>query len=108
MTNLEQIKSELRSLDVEVLLELFYNVSDHIISRDLNDWLYNENPREIVRMMEYGDCKVEDDYFSIDEYGNLKSYSEKELKTVILEYHSDEIAEYLVKNPDQLREYLNV
>ena len=56
MTNLEQIKSELRSLDVEVLLELFYNVSDHIISRDLNDLLYNENPREIVRMMEYGDC----------------------------------------------------
>ena len=106
MTNLEQIKSELRSLDVEVLLELFYNVSDHIISRDLNDLLYNENPREIVRMMEYGDCKVEDDYFSIDEYGNLKSYSEKELKTVILEYHSDEIGEYLVKNPDQLREYL--
>ena len=52
MTNLEQIKSELRSLDVEVLLELFYNISDHIISRDLNDLLYNENPREIVRMME--------------------------------------------------------
>ena len=108
MTNLEQIKSELRSLDVEVLLELFYNVSDKIISRDLNDLLYNENPREIVRMMEYGNCEVEDDYFSIDDYGNLKSYSEKELKTVILEYYSDEIAEYLIKNPDQLREYLNV
>ena len=58
-------------------------------------------------MMEYGDCKVEDDYFTINEYGNLKSYSEKELKTVILEYYSDEIAEYLVKNPDQLREYLD-
>ena len=108
MTNLEQIKSELRSLDTEVLLELFYNVSDHIISRDLNDLLYNENPREIVRMTEYGNCKVEDDYFSIDDFGNLKSYSEKELKTVILEYYSDEIAEYLIKNPDQLREYLNV
>ena len=108
MTNLEQIKSELHSLDVEVLLELFYNVSDKIISRDLNDLLYNENPREIVRMMEYGNCEVEDDYFTIDDYGNLKSYSEKELKTVILEYYSDEIAEYLIKNPDQLREYLNV
>ena len=78
MTNLEQIKSELHSLDVEVLLELFYNVSDKIISRDLNDLLYNENPREIARMMEYGDCKVEDDYFTIDDYGNLKSYSQKE------------------------------
>ena len=108
MTNLGQIKSELRSLDVEVLLELFHNISDHIISRDLNDLLYNENPREIVRMMEYGDCKVEDDYFSIDECGNLKSYSKEELKTVILEYYTDEIAEYLIKNPDQLREYLNV
>ena len=108
MTNLEQIKSELRSLDAEVLLELFYNVSDHIISRDLNDLLYNENPREIVRMMEYGDCKVEDDYFTVNGYGNLKSYSEEELKTVIIEYYSDEITEYLIKNPDQLREYLNV
>ena len=107
MTNLEQIKSELHSLDVEVLLELFYNISDKIISRDLNDLLYNENPREIVRMTEYGNCKVEDDYFSIDDYGNLKSYSKKELKTVILEYYSDEIAEYLIKNPDQLREYLD-
>lgn len=108
MTNLEQIKSELRSLDTEVLLELFYNVSDHIISRDLNDLLYNENPREIVRMTEYGNCEVEDDYFSIDDYGNLKSYSKKELKTVILDFWDNEIAEYLIKNPDQLREYLNV
>ena len=108
MTNLEQIKSELHSLDVEVLLELFYSISDKIISRDLNDLLYNENPREIVRMTEYGDCKVEDDYFSIDDYGNLKSYTKKELKTVILEYYSDEITEYLIKNQDQLREYLDI
>ena len=58
--------------------------------------------------MEYGDCKVEDDYFTINGYdGNLKSYSKKELKTIILEYYSDEIAEYLIKNPDQLREYLD-
>lgn len=108
MTNLEQIKSELRSLDVEVLLELFYNVSDKIISRDLNDLLYNENPREIVRMMEYGNCEVEDDYFSIDDYGNLKSYSNEELKNDILDFWDNEIAEYLIKNPDQLHEYLNV
>lgn len=108
MTNLEQIKSELNSLDTEVLLELFYCVSDHVISRDLNDLLYNEDPREIVRMMEYGDCKVEDDYFTINGYGNLKSYSEDELKTVIVEYYGDEIAEYLVNNPDQLREFLDL
>lgn len=107
MTNLEQIKSELRSLDVEVLLELFYNVSDKIISRDLNDLLYNENPREIVRMMEYGNCEVEDDYFTIDDYGNLKSYSNEELKNDILDFWDNEIAEYLIKNPDQLREYLD-
>ena len=107
MTNLEQIKSELRSLDVEVLLELFYNVSDKIISRDLNDLLYNENPREIVRMTEYGNCEVEDDYFSIDDYGNLRSYSKEELKNDILDFWDNEIAEYLIKNPDQLREYLD-
>ena len=107
MTNLEQIKSELRSLDVEVLLELFYNVSDKIISRDLNDLLYSENPREIVRMMEYGNCEVEDDYFTIDDYGNLKSYSKEELKNDILDFWDNEIAEYLIKNPDQLREYLD-
>ena len=108
MANLEQIKSELRSLDVEVLLELFYNVSDKIISRDLNDLLYSENPREIVRMMEYGNCEVEDDYFTIDDYGNLKSYSKKELKNDILDFWDNEIAEYLIKNPDQLREYLDI
>ena len=107
MNNLEQIKSELRSLDVEVLLELFYNVSDKIISRDLNDLLYSENPREIVRMTEYGNCDVEDDYFSIDDYGNVKSYSKKELKNDILDFWDNEIAEYLIKNPDQLREYLD-
>ena len=107
MTNLEQIKSELRSLDVEVLLELFYNVSDKIISRDLNDLLYNENPREIVRMVEYGNCEVDDDYFTIDDYGNLRSYSKKELKNDILDFWDNEIAEYLIKNPDQLHEYLD-
>ena len=108
MTNLEQIKSELRSLDVEVLLELFYNVSDKIISRDLNDLLYSENPREIVRMMEYGNCEVEDDYFTIDDYGNLRSYSKEELKNDILDFWDNEIAEYLIKNPDQLHEYLDI
>ena len=107
MTNLEQIKSELRSLDVEVLLELFYNVSDKFISRDLNDLLYNENPREIVRMVEYGNCEGDDNYFTIDDYGNLRSYSKKELKNDILDYWDNEIAEYLIKNPDQLREYLD-
>ena len=108
MTNIEQIKSELHSLDTEVLLDLFYNVSDTDISSDLNDLLYNEEPREIVRMMEYGDCSVKDDYFTIDAYGNLKSCTKKELKDVILNYYDTEIAEYLIENPDQLRDYLDI
>ena len=108
MTNIEQIKSELDSLDIEILLELFYNVSDTDISRDLNDLLYNEEPCEIVRMMEYGDCSVKDDYFIIDAYGNLKSYTKKELKDDILNYWDTEIAEYLINNPDQLHEYLDI
>lgn len=108
MTTIEQIKSELYSLDIEILIELFYNVSDPDISSDLNDLLYNEEPREIARMMEYGDCSVKDDYFIIDAYGNLKSYTKKELKNDILDYWDNEIAEYLINNPDQLREYLDI
>ena len=108
MTNIEQIKSELDSLDIEILLELFYNVSDPDISEDLNELLYNKEPCEIARMMEYGDCSVKDDYFIIDAYGNLKSYTKKELKDDILNYWDTEIAEYLINNPDQLHEYLDI
>ena len=95
MSTIEQIKSKLNSLDTEVLLELFFNVSDTIISKDLNDLLYNEKPCEIVRMMEYGDCSVADDYFAIDAYGNLKSYTSEELKGYILNFYDEEIIDYL-------------
>ena len=108
MSTIEQIKSELYSLDIEILIELVYNVSDIDISSDLNDLLYNEEPCEIARMMEYGDCSVKDDYFIIDAYGNLKSFTKKELKDDILNCCDTAIAEYLINNPDQLRDYLDI
>lgn len=107
MTVKESIKAELKFLDTEALLELVYCVSDVVFSRNLEDLLFNESPREIVRMTQYGDCKVEDDYFTINAYGNLKSFSSDELKNYILVCYDDEITDYLIKNPDQLKEYLD-
>lgn len=97
MVTHEQIKSGLHETDIEVLIDLLFVVTGEIVSTDLDELLRNCSPSEILRAIKYGDCSADDDYFILDSHGNLKSFTEKELKDYIISYYGDDIAEFVSK-----------
>lgn len=58
----------------------------------LNDYLADVEPLEVLRMAQYGDFNLNDDYFVINVYRNLESVSNIE-HNEILENGYDEIVE---------------
>ena len=97
MVTHEQIKSELYETDIEVLIDLLFDVSGETVSTDLDELLCDRSPSEILRAIEYGDCSANDDYFMIDCLGLLNSFTEEELKDYIISYYGDDIAEFISK-----------
>ena len=97
MVTHEQIKSGLYETDIEVLIDLLYDVSGETVSTDLDELLRDRSPSEILRAIEYGDCSADDDYFMIDCLGLLNSFTEEELKDYIISYYGDDIAEFVSK-----------
>lgn len=97
MVTHEQIKSGLHETDIEVLIDLLYVVTGETISTDLDELLRDRSPSEILRAIKYGECSADDDYFILDSHGNLKSFTEKELKSYIVFNFGDEIAEFVSK-----------
>ena len=99
MTNIttDQIKSGLHETDIEVLIDLLFDVTGETISTDLDELLRDYGPSEILRAIEYGDCSADDDYFTLDNLGHLISFKEKELKNYIITNYGNEIAEFISK-----------
>lgn len=97
MVTLEQIKSGLYETDIEVLIDLLFDVSGETVSNDLDELLRDRSPSEILKAIEYGDCSANDDYFMIDCLGLLNSFTEEELKDYIISYYGDDIAEFVSK-----------
>lgn len=97
MVTHEQIKSGLHETDIEVLIDLLFVVAGETVSTDLDELLRDCSPSEILRAIKYGDCSADDDYFILDSHGNLKSFTEKELKKYIIFNFGDEIAEFVSK-----------
>lgn len=97
MVTHEQIKSGLYDTDIEVLIDLLFDVSGETVSTDLDELLRGRSPSEILRAIEYGDCSANDDYFMLDCLGLLNSFTEEELKDYIISYYGDDIAEFILK-----------
>mgnify|MGYP001370473205 CR=1 FL=1 len=53
------------------------------------------NPHDAIRAVMFGDYNYNDEYVRFDGYGNLDSFTEKEVQDEIL-YHLEDIAEVLV------------
>ena len=52
----------------------------------------------------YGDVDLNDDYFTIDEFGHLISFNTFELKNHLLHLHESEFLEYALDNPEMVPE----
>lgn len=94
------IKEQLPSLDVETKLyiyneldltdyEQYYNDFDELI-----ELYFDGAPADAARAAYFGNFSLSDDYFTLDVYGNVKSYNEYTLNnqlTMVLEDHLKEI-----------------
>lgn len=58
----------------------------------INDLFHDVEPLEILRMAHFGDFDWNDDYFTVDVYGNLDSINEFEFEEELTD-NEDEIVE---------------
>ena len=94
------IKEQLPGLDLETKLyiyneldltdyEQYYDDFDELI-----DLYFDGAPADAARAAYFGDFSLTDDYFTLDIYGNIKSYNDYTLNnqlTMVLEDHLEEI-----------------
>src|SRR5699024_370339 len=59
----------------------------------INEFLHSEEPLEILRMAHFGEFNWNDEYFTVNAYGNLESISEFEFERELKNNH-DEIVEH--------------
>ena len=74
---------------IEDLLEMSYEVNswdgslEHVnfySMSEINDYLSNFSPAEIIHMTYFGEFHPRDDWFIFDHYGNLTSYTTWEME----------------------------
>lgn len=65
---------------------------DYYEMEQINELLYGDEPLEILRKAHYGDFNWNDDFFTINVYGNLSSINEFEFEKELKDNH-DEIVE---------------
>lgn len=58
----------------------------------INDLFHSAEPLEILRMAHFGDFDWNDDYFTVNDYGNLDSISENDFHGELID-NSKEIVE---------------
>lgn len=93
------IKEQLTGLDVETKLNIYNELDLTDYEQYYNDFdemidLYFNNPADAARAAYFGDFSLTDDYFTLDIYGNIKSYNDYTLNdqlTMVLEDHLEDI-----------------
>lgn len=60
----------------------------------INDLLHGAEPLEILRMAHYGEFDWNDDYFTVNDYGNLDSCSENDFHSDLIDYSKEIVGRY--------------
>ena len=60
----------------------------------INDLLHGAEPLEILRMAHFGDFDWNDDYFTVNDYGNLDSCSENDFHSDLIDYSKEIVGRY--------------
>lgn len=93
------IKEQLPGLDVETKLYIYNELDLTDYEQYYNDFdelmnLYFDDPADAARAAYFGDFSLTDEYFTLDVYGNVKSYNDYTLNnqlTMVLGDHLEEI-----------------
>ena len=114
----------LENIDDDELLQLYFEYNDDTYNdsylelniENLNDMLSGYEPDEIVRKTLFGSFSYTDDYFKLDAYENLESFTERKLleearednefKTWLTNEKSDWDMDWLEETRQQYSAYL--
>ena len=99
-----RVQERLENYDLDTILFLVYQISDEVYSQDYERLFYGYSIYDIVTSIVYGDVDLNDDYFTIDEFGHLISFNTFELKNHLLHLHESEFLEYALDNPEMVPE----
>ena len=101
---ISRVQERLENSDLDTLLFLVTEISDEEYSRDYESLFYGYSVYDIVTSVVYGDVDLNDDYFTIDDFGHLISFNKFELKDYLLNLHEREFLEYALDNPEMVPE----
>ena len=99
-----KVKERLESANLDTLLFLVTAISDEEYSRDYGSLFHGFSVYDIVESVVYGDVDLNDDYFTIDNYGHLISFNKFELKDYLLNLHERDFLVYALNNPEMVPE----
>ena len=101
---ISRVQERLENSDLDTLLFLVTEITDEEYSQDYESLFYGYSVSDIVESVAHGDVNLNDDYFTIDDYGHLISFNEYELKDYLLNLHEREFLEYALDNPEMVPE----
>lgn len=99
-----KVQERLERADLDTLLFLVTEITDEEYSKDYERLFYGYSVSDIVESVVYGDVDLNDDYFTIDNYGHLISFKKFELKDHLLNLHERKFLEYALDNPEMVPE----
>lgn len=101
---ISRVQERLENSDLDTLLFLVTEICGEEYSQDYVSLFYGYSVSDIVASVVYGDVDLNDDYFTIDEFGHLISFDKFELKAHLLHLHECEFLEYALDNPEMVPE----
>ena len=99
-----RVKERLENSDLDTLLFLVTEIGAEEYSKDYESLFYGYSVSDIVESVAHGDVNLNDDYFTIDDYGHLISFNKFELKDYLLNLHERDFLEYALDNPEMVPE----
>lgn len=99
-----KVKERLERADLDTLLFLVTEIYGEEYSQNYESLFYGYSVSDIVECVVYGDADLNDDYFTIDDFGHLISFNKFELKEHLLNLHERDFLEYALDNPEMVPE----
>ena len=101
---ISRVQERLENSDLDTLLFLVTEITGEEYSKDYERLFYGYSVSDIVESVVYGDVDLNDDYFTIDDYGHLISFNKYELKDYLLNSHKRDFLDYALNNPEMVPE----
>lgn len=101
---ISRVQERLENSDLDTLLFLVTEITGEEYSKDYERLFYGYSVSDIVESVVYGDVDLNDDYFTLDNFGHLVSFNKFELKDHLLNLHEREFLEYALDNPEMVPE----